>query len=200
MFTHVKDGTSEMSHESTQEMCINNVLCVLGTCHGEPNLSYQTLENKSENLFDGNESQDPTLNGHEDRFGVEVCEVIVILAASIFPDEPFVEVLTNSTSVVDVCGEDSTHEATFHEVSDVDTASNHSVDCVSKSLHRSHEFQRHHLVAQLKVNDNQIATVVEHFTVARQILVTYGSSTPMTDEHYDGSISLTKFHTLREAI
>ena len=51
--------------------------CVVDTSYGEPDLSHQTLENKSKNLFDGNEFQDPTLNGHGDRFGEETCEDIL---------------------------------------------------------------------------------------------------------------------------
>lgn len=50
------------------------------------------------------------------------------------------------------------------------------------------------------MNDNQIATAIKHFDDARQMLATYGRGTLVTDEHYDGRLSLIEFYTFREAI
>lgn len=65
----------------------------------------------------------------------------IVEAASTLSDGPFVEVLNSSTSVVDVCGHDSTHDACCHKMRDVDTTSYHSADCGSKSLHECHDFR-----------------------------------------------------------
>jgi hypothetical protein len=45
-----------------------------------------------------------------------------------------------------------------------------------------------------------IATAIEHFDVACQMLAMFGWGTPMTDEHDDSGLSLAKFHSLQEAI
>lgn len=84
----------------------------------------------------------------------------------------------------------SSHDATCHEVSDVDATLYHSVDCGSEILHGSHEFQRHHLVGQPKVSDSQITTTIEHFDDTHQMLALFGWGTPMLDEHGDISLSL----------
>ena len=50
--------------------------------------------------------------------------------------------------------------------------------------------------SQLKVNDRMVASTVKHFDVARQMLATYGWSTPLTDEHGDSVFSLAEIHAL----
>lgn len=127
---------------------------------------------------------------------VELCEDIVITTTSTLPVEPSYEVHSSSTLDIDVCTIDCTHDVVDHEVSDVDLVSYHSVDLGGKNESRGY----HHLAGQLKVNDDMIATALEHFDVARQMLATFGWSTPETYEHGDSSLSLAEFHALRAAI
>ena len=123
-----------------------------------------------------------------------MCEESVVAAASTLLEEPLVEVLSRSASFFNVCDDDSKH-GVDHEVNVVDTTSFCSVDFDLESSHWCHVFQRHQLVGQ-NVDDNQVATTIEHFYVVLQMLATYGWGTPVIDEHNDSSLSLTEFHTL----
>lgn len=125
-----------------------------------------------------------------------MCEDTVISATSTLPVESSFEVHSSNTLDIDVCMVDCTHDAAYHEVSDVDTASYHSADLGGKNESQGY----HHLARQLKVSDDMIATALEHFDVARQMLATYGWSTPKTNEHSDSILFLAEFHALREAI
>jgi hypothetical protein len=143
----VQVATNELLHKSTQELGTNDALYVVDSCHGESDFPDQTEENKLENSCVDIESQDRELEGDTITLEVEVCEDTVISTASTLPVEPSDEVLNSSTLDVDVCIDDSTHVVADHEVSDVDTASYHSVDFGLEHLHESPWFQSpHHLV------------------------------------------------------
>lgn len=201
VFSHVQNDPIELSHESTQKLGTNDALYVEDSCHGESDFPDQTFENKLEDSYVDTESQDRALDGHAVTLRVEVCEDTVIPATSTLSVEPSFEVQSSSTLDVEVCMDESTHDAAYHVVSDDESASYHSAYCEPENLYGGHKLQNpHHLVGQLKVNDNMIATTIEHFDVARQMLATYGWSTPLTDEHGDSGFSLAEIHALREAI
>ena len=161
----------------------------------------QTLENESENSFDDSESQDHDVDGHAVTLEVEVREDTIISAASTSPVEPSYEVQGNRTLDIEGCLEDSIHDAAYHMVSDFDSASYHSADNKWADLCGNSLSQGdHHLASQLKVNDRMVATTVKHFDVARQMLATYGWSTPLANEQGDSVFSLAEIHALREAI
>lgn len=161
----------------------------------------QTLENESENSFDVNEFQEHDVDGHAATLEVEECEDIVISAASTSLVEPSYEVHGNRTLDIEECLDDSIHDVAYHMVSDIDSASYHSADDKLEDLCGIVSSQGdHHLASQLNVNDRMVASTVKHFDVAREMLATYGWSTPLTDEHGDSVFSLAEIHALREAI
>ena len=51
IFSHVQNGPSEVSHESTQELGTNDALYEEDSCHGESNFLNQTIENKLEDSY-----------------------------------------------------------------------------------------------------------------------------------------------------
>jgi len=194
------DGCVVSPNIDTPNLGVKNGLCDEDSSHNKSDFANQTLENESENSLIGDESQDHSTDGYADALE-EVCEDIVKTTASTMSFEPSYEVHSSNTFDDIVCTVDSTHDAASHIVSNDDSASYHSADYKSEDLSgddSSHGY--HHLAGQLKVNDNMIATALEHFDVARQMLATYGWSTPEMDEHDGSGLSLTEFYTLREAI
>ena len=114
MFSHVQNGPIELSHESTQGLCTNDALYVEDSCHGESDFPDQTLENKLEDSYIDLESQNRALDELAVTLRVEVCEDTVIPAASTLSVESSLEVQSSSTLDVEVCMDESTHDATFH--------------------------------------------------------------------------------------
>lgn len=160
----------------------------------------QILENESEKSIDDNELQDHDVDGLAVTLEVEAREGTVISAASTSPVEPSYKVHGNKTLDVEVCLDDSIHAA-YHMVSDFDSASYYSAEDKWEDLCGNVSSQGdHHLASQLKVNDRMVATTIKHFDVARQMLATYGWSTPLADEQGGSLFSLAEIHALREAI
>lgn len=161
----------------------------------------QILEKESKNSFDDNESQDHNVDGHATTLEVEECEDIVISIVSTSLVEPSYEVHSNKTLDIEECLDDSIHDAAYHMVSDIDSASYHNADNKLEYLCGIVSSQGdHHLASQLKVNDKMVATTVKHFDVARHTLATYGWSTPLIGEHGDSVFSLAEIHVLQEAL
>ena len=121
VFSHLQNGPIELSHESTQELGTNDAFFVDDSCHGESNFLDQTLENKLEDSYVDLESQDCALDGLAVTLRVVVCGDTVMPATSTLSVEPSFEVQSSSTLDVEVCMDESTHDATFHVVGDQHT-------------------------------------------------------------------------------
>lgn len=104
------------------------------------------------------------------------------------------------TQFVDVYSDESTQRDGDLEGSLLDTTSSHSVDSAFGVVHTRLVVQSHHVTSQLRVDERDITSTLEHFDVARQLLVVYGWGAPMTDEPSGGYLSLTDIHSLREAV
>ena len=53
---------------------------------------------------------------------------------------------------------------------------------------------------QLKVNDKDISSTLEHYDAIHQMLAASSWGAPMSDEHNDKSLSLVEFHVLQEVV
>ena len=195
MVSIIKRTTSQNEEEEEQEIPIvsrslYDEFPVVSDHH-----TTDLMEGKNQTLE--NESLDHDVDGHATTLEVEECEDIVISIASTSSVEPSNEVHSNKTLNIEECLDDSIHDAAYHMVSEIDSASYHSADDKLEDLCGIVSSQGdHHLASQLKVNDRMVATTVKHFDVARQMLATYGWSTPLTDEHGDSVFSLAKIHAL----
>ena len=136
------------------------------------------------------------MDGDKATCGVEVGEDTIISAVSTLPDEPSIEVLCSMPLDAE-CPDVSTYATIGHEESDVDTMTYHSADFGTDHLQLKNLL---HLLGQLKVDDNMIATAIKHFDVPCQMLAAYSQSNSMTNEHNDRGFSLVEFHALEETI
>ncbi|KAH9316840.1 hypothetical protein KI387_018609, partial [Taxus chinensis] len=191
--THENAGCVESPNEDTQVLSVIDAIGVVDASRNKSDFANQTLEdvNESENLLDGDGSQDSSLVEHASTLEDAVYMDIGKSATSSVSSEPSIEVHNSSTL----------NEDAYQSVSDEDSASYHSTDFKSKKLCGDNwSVGSKHFTGQLKVNEGMIAATIEHFDIAQQLLENCCWKTLEIQEHFDSELSLAKFQALRDMV